>query len=131
MVSYSNLIRNLAYLHDAKCLEVVWDCTGTKRRVMRIVVIVDQDAGFPAWDGKTLVITLSGVAVAHFTGWGNLIGEEYIDNWEQGISESLEKYCKVLESKGISFPPLQFVVSFSSGSVLEVICSDISIQEHK
>lgn len=129
MVVDSNLLRNLDYLHDAKCIEVAWDCTRYEMRSIRIRVIVDHDAGFSAWDGKTLLITLSDVFAVRFSGWA-VIGEECIDDWKQGVSDSLERDCEVLRSKGIVLPPLKFLVSFRSGSELEVICSDMSVVEY-
>jgi len=89
-------------------------------------VIVDADAGLPSWDGKALLITLSDVVAARFAGWGYTTGDECIDNWKQVVSDSLERDCKVLLSKGITVPSLKFIVSFHSGSELEVVCSEMS-----
>jgi len=125
MVSNVEPIRNLvAYLHDARCLEITWDCMRPDVRLIRMKVIVDPEAGLPPWNGKTLLITLEDVVAARFTLWGYTIGEECINSWNEGVSESLERECSVLLIKGISVPALKFVISFRSGSELEVICSE-------
>lgn len=120
------LLDHVAYLHDAKCLEVTWDCSHPEERVIRMKVVVDPDAELPSWNGKTLLITLSDVVAARLMGWGYTIGDECIDNWRQGVSDFLERECKVLVSKEITIPSLKFTISFHSGSELEVICSEVS-----
>jgi hypothetical protein len=127
MVSNAEALLNVvAYLHDARCLQITWDCGNPDVRSIRMKVIVDAEAGIPSWDGKTLLITLEDVVAARLTGWGYTIGDECIDSWKQGISDSLERDCRILVTKGISLPTLKFVISFRSGSELEVICSGAS-----
>jgi hypothetical protein len=89
-------------------------------------VIVDVEAGLPFWDGKILLITLTDVVAARLMGWGYTTGDECIDSWKQGVSDFLERECAVLLSKGIAVPSLKYIVSFRSGSELEVICSEMS-----
>lgn len=121
-----SLLENVAYLHDARCLEVTWDCSRPNERAIRMKVVVDPDAELPTWNGKTLLIILSDVVAARFMAWGYTIGDECIDNWRQGVSDFLERESKVLVSKEISIPSLKFTISFRSGSELEVICSEAS-----
>jgi hypothetical protein len=128
MVNPTNtLLAQVAYLHDARCLEVIWDCSHPEQRAIRMKVVVDPDAELPSWNGKTLLITLTDVFAVRLTGWGYTIGEDCIDNWKQGLSDSLKRECEVLLSKGITIPPLSFIISFRSGSELEVICSEASV----
>jgi hypothetical protein len=122
----TSLLDHVAYLHDAKCLELTWDCSRPEERVIRMKVIVDPDAELPSWNGKTVLITLSDVVVARLMGWGYATGDECIDNWRQGVSDFLERECEVLVSKGITIPSLKFTIAFHSGSELEVICSEAS-----
>ena len=127
MVNPTNfLLDHVAYLHDARCLEVTWDCSRRDQRAIRMRVVVDPDAELPSWNGKTLLINLSDVVAARFMGWGYTLGEECIDSWRQGVSDVLERECKVLISKEITVPSLKFTLSFRSGSELEVICSEAS-----
>jgi hypothetical protein len=127
MVNPTNtLLDHVAYLHDATCIEVTWDCSRPEARAIRMKVVVHPNADLASWNGKTLLITLSDVVAARFTGWGYTIGEECIDNWKQGLSDSLKRECGVLLSKGIAIPSLSFIISFNSGSELEVICSEAS-----
>jgi hypothetical protein len=120
------LLDHVAYLHDARCLELTWDCSRPGDRAIRLKLVVDPDAELPSWNGKTLVISLSDVVAARFMGWGYTTGQDSIDNWSQGVSDFLERECKVLASKGIKIPLLRFTISFHSGSELEVICSEAS-----
>jgi len=118
-----------AYLHDAKCSEITWACTKPNGRAMRLLVTADREAGFPLWDGKNLLITLSNVVAVQFTGWGFVGGDENIDSWWQGVSESLERECKSLTAKRIAVPLLRFSITFRSGSTLEVVCAEVSVVE--
>jgi len=120
---------NLVYLHDAKCSEITWDCSNPDCRSIRMIVIVDIDAGLPMWDGKQLQITLSDVLAIHFIGWGFVIGDEVIDDWRSGVSDFLEGECKSLHAKGIGVPSLRYTISFSSGSTLEVVCAEVFASE--
>jgi hypothetical protein len=122
-------IQLLAFLHDAKCVEINWDCTSSNGRSIRLFVIADIEAGFSLWDGKALQISLCDVAAVRFTGWGFVTGDENVDSWQQGVSESLELECQALALRGISVPSLRFSISFRSGSTLEVVCSDVSVVE--
>jgi hypothetical protein len=88
-------------------------------------VVVDPDAELPSWNGKTLLITLSGVLAVRLAGWG-IIGSECVDSWRQGVSDVLGQECEVLVAKKTAIPSLRFTISFSSGSALEVICSEAS-----
>lgn len=121
----------LAYLHDAKCSEITWACTIPNGRTMRLLVTADREAGFSSWDGNKLLITLSDVVAVQFTGWGFVGGDENIDSWREGVSESLERECKSLLAKGCTVPPLRFTISFRSGSYLEVVCSEVSVVEKR
>jgi hypothetical protein len=117
----------LAYLHDAKCSEVAWDCTSPDCRTIRLSVTAHVDTGFPSWDGSNLRIIISDVVAVRFLGWGFVIGDEFIDSWRVGVSDYLEGECKSLAAKGIAVPPSKFSISFSSGSILELVCSEVSI----
>lgn len=88
-------------------------------------VVVDPDAGLPSWNGRTLLITLSGVLAVRWICWA-IIGDECVDSWRQGVSDFLERECELMISRGITIPSLKFTISFRSGSELEVICSDAS-----
>jgi len=124
--STNSLLNYLAYLHDARCLELTWDCSRPDERAIRMKVVIDPEVELPCWNGKTLLINLSDVVAARFMGWGYTVGEDCIDNWRQGVSDFLERECKVLILKGITVPSLKFTISFRSGSELEVICSEAS-----
>jgi hypothetical protein len=119
----------LSYLHDATCSEITWACTKPDGRTLRLLLSADVAAGFPLWDGKNLLIMLSDVVAAHFIGWGFVGGDENVDSWWEGVSESLERECKSLTVKGIAVPSLRFTITFRSGSRLEVVCSEVSVVE--
>jgi hypothetical protein len=119
----------LSYLHDARCSEITWDCTSPNGRIMRLLVTVDNEAGYSLCKDKQLRLILSDVVAAHFTGWGFVTGPENVDSWRQGVSESLEGECKSLLARGIDVPSLRFSITFRSGSMLEVVCSEVSVGE--
>lgn len=119
----------LEYLHDAKCLEIAWDYTSPSGRILRLLVVANPEAGFPLWEGKELIITLSDVVATRFTGWGFQTEQETIDKWQPGVSGSLERECLSLHGSGIAIPSLRFLVTFHSGSFLEVVCSNVSVVE--
>jgi hypothetical protein len=121
--------QKLDYLHDAKCLEIAWDCTSPSGRILRLLAVADSEAGFSLWEGKELIITLSDVVATRFMSWGFQTGQETIDAWRQGVSDSLERECQSLRASGISVPSLRFSISFHSGSCLEVVCSEVSVVE--
>lgn len=121
--------RLLAFLHDAKCLEIIWDYTNSETKSIRVVVIGDSDCGYAAWEGKTLTITISDVVVSRFTSRGYALGDEIIDSWTQTVSDSFRRDCDFLLSTGISVPDLRFSITFQSGSVLEAACGLISIEQ--
>ena len=120
-----SLLEYVAYLHDARCLEVTWDSSRREERVIHMKVVVHPEAGLPCWNGKTLLINLSRVFAVRFTGWGT-IADECIDSWGAGVSDFLKREYDDLLSRGLTNPPLSFIISFSSGSELEVICSEAS-----
>ncbi len=124
-------VQNLAYLHDAKCIAITWDCSDSSRRILRILVVADVEAGFSLWEGKELIITLSDVLATRFTGWGFQTGQETIDACRESISDSLEQECQLLLASGIFVPPFKFSISFHSGSCLEVVCSEITVIENR
>ncbi|HMF18421.1 MAG TPA: hypothetical protein VKE98_14520 [Gemmataceae bacterium] len=121
----------LAYLHDARCNEVLWDCNDPNSRSLHIVAIVDPEAGYPLWDGKTLEITLVNVVGACFEALGFVLGEENLDSWRLGVSESFERECEYLKLRGITTPPVRFTITFRSGSILEVVCSGVIVEEKR
>ena len=123
--------RLLAYLHDAVCSQIAWDCKSPSGRVMSLLVTADKEAGYSLWEGKKLLITLSDVAAVLFTGWGFVTGDENIDSWQQGISESLERECQSLLARRIAVPPLKFTISFRSGSWVELVCAEVSVVEKR
>jgi hypothetical protein len=123
--SLSFLLDHLAYLHDAKCLEITWDCSHPSHRMIRMLLVVSRDAELPAWNGQTLQITLSSVLATQSTFWSTF-GIETVDSWRPGISAFLEQQCLSLSSKGITIPPLKFTISFHSGSEIEVVCDNVN-----
>jgi hypothetical protein len=128
MVSENNSVGEfLPYFHDARCLEVIWDCTDSNLRAVRLKIIVDPEAGSPSWDGKTLLILFTDGIAARLTGWGFTIGNERIDDCRQGISDILEHECNRLLSAGINIPPLKLTFSFHSGSELELVCASVAV----
>ena len=119
----------LEYLHDAKCLDVVWDCSDPRERLIHVSVVVHHEAGYPQWDGKKLRITLSDVVIANSKCLGYRLGEETLDCWRVSSSDTFEQECIAMKASGIVVPTLRFLVSFHSGSLIELACSRVSIVE--
>ena len=119
----------LEYLHDAECLEVAWDCNNPDERRLHITTIVQGEAGYSLWEGKKLKITLSNVVIANLKSLGCQAGVETIDTWRPCISETLEQECAKMKALGIEVPLLKCLISFHSGSFIEVVCSCVSVSE--
>src|SRR5437879_5746010 len=126
MILSSSEYHLLAFLHDAKCTEIVWDCNNPDSRTLHIGAIADSEAGYPLWDGKALRITLGDIVAARLIAWGYTMGDESFDSWRVGVSDSFESECKALTVTGIAVPPVRLSISFRSGSTLEVACSGVS-----
>jgi len=118
----------LAYLHDARCNSLAWDCSDPSLRRVRLIAHVDDDAEYEPWNGRPIALTLSDVVMCRFVGWGCQIGDERIDSWRQGVSTEVESECRRLHDAGISIPPLMFTVCFGSGLTLELVCREVSVE---
>ena len=117
----------LEYLHDAACNSFVWDCSDRSMRRIILSVRVDDEAGYEPWNGRVISLTLSDVVACRFFGWGGQIGQERIDAWREGISTEFQSECNRLRSSGLHIPPLAFTIILGSGSTIELVCREVSV----
>ena len=117
----------LEYLHDAECTSFTWDCTDRSMRRIIFNVHVDDDADYEPWNGRTISLVLSDVMMCKFLGWGVQIGKERISSWNEGVSEDSMLECSRLRSSGFDIPPLALTVVLGSGSSIELVCREISV----
>lgn len=119
----------LDYLHDAGVNSVVWDCSDTRTRRLRLTVSVDHDAGYAAWAGCLLTITMTDVVIYRMFGLGYQIGVLAFEAFQDGISTELEEECSRLRGLGIAIPSLMFTIVFNDGSTLELVCGEVTVEE--
>ena len=118
----------LAYLHDARCSVIAWDCSDPSLRRVRLFARADDDAGYEPWNGQAITIILSDVVMWRLFGVGFQIGDERIDSWRQGVSTDFESECSRLRNLGIGIPPLMFTIVLGSGSTIELVCQEVSVE---
>jgi hypothetical protein len=118
----------LDYLHDARCSFFAWDCSDPSLRRVRLVAYADDDAEYEPWNGRAIRITLSDVVMCRLIGIGFQLGEERIDAWKQGVSKEFELECSRFRNSGIDIPALMFTIVLGSGSTIELVCREVSVE---
>lgn len=118
----------LDYLHDARCIYVAWDCSDPTIRRVRLVAKADDDAEYEPWNGQLITIILSDVVICRLFGLGFQLGEERIDAWRQGVSTEFESECRRFRNSGIDIPSLMFTIVLGSGSTIELVCREVSVE---
>ena len=118
----------LAYLHDAACRCIHWDCLDKDGRVLVLDLDVHPDTKFPDWDGRRMTLAFRNVALCRFNGWGHVAGGETIDRFDEKVSAEALSQCERLKASGLRVPRLNFSVSFISGSELELVCDRVEYQ---
>jgi hypothetical protein len=66
----------LAYLHDADCPGMRWDCLDEEGRALVFDLQVNPDSMFPDWDGKRMTLAFRNVVLCRFTGHGHSLAEK-------------------------------------------------------
>ena len=118
----------LAYLHDADCNSVCWDCFDHSARRITLLARVDDDIDYEPWKGRNISLIHSDVVACRFIGWGIQFGRERIDSYREGISPALTAECDRLRYSGIDIPPLSFTIIFGSGSTIELVCRELAVE---
>jgi hypothetical protein len=118
----------LAYLHDAECRNLVWDCSLPEGRAVTLDLEVNPEAQSPEWDGRQILLSFKNVMLCRLTGWGHVTGGETLDSIDERVSAEFMGECRRHEATGLFVPPLKLGVSFISGSSLEMACDRIEYE---
>jgi hypothetical protein len=123
----STTLTELEWVHDCTLLGVIYDTLSDAGRSITLTMRCPTDLGYPAWEGKDLVLTAIDVAVSKHVLWG-VAGPETIDAVRSGVSTSLRESTEEVRRAGGRFPSLEVTISFHSGSSLEVVCRELRIE---
>jgi hypothetical protein len=119
----------LEYLHDAKVLSVLWDSADPGQRRLILDVVCDPDSEDDEWRNRQLQIILSDAVAVLFRAWGHSVGDEVLDSWRNEVSTEMRNRLKELSQSGIAVPDAQFTIAFASGSTLQVVCREVSVED--
>jgi len=119
----------LEYLHDAVVLEITYDLRNKDSRSITLHVNCAPDAGYPAWNGKQLIIRLESVVLLSFSAFGAVTGNERVNSWTTIVSDAVDAELRRLQSRGVDCSGVRFAIAFQSGSVLEGLCHRITAEE--
>jgi len=119
-------LKELARIHDCVVEKIVYDASDREERRSRIYMECPNDLGHPGWAGKRIVLVAIDVATMRHSVWG-IVGLESIDAIHPGISSDLKTAVQRWEDIGARFPDIELTISFSSGSVLEIICRGLEV----
>jgi hypothetical protein len=123
----STTLTELEWVHDCTLLSVIYDTVSEAGRSITLTMRCPTDLGYPAWEGKDLVLAAVDVAVSKHVLWG-VAGPETIDAVRAGVSTSLRDSTEEVRRAGGRFPSLEVTISFHSGSLLEVVCHELQIE---
>lgn len=119
----------LEYLHDATLLRITYDSQDSNSRSMMLSVKCVSDAGYPAWNGKQLIIRLESVVLVSFWAFGAVTGKERINSWARTCSQAMASELRRLQGLGADCSGVCFAIAFQSGSLLEGLCKRITVEE--
>jgi hypothetical protein len=120
------------YLHDATLLELKYsNDVDQDAKMLAMDVVYSPEAGDLALDGQRARIVAIDVRWMRYIACGYMSGEEVIDEWRTNVSADAAHELHMLEVAGLRVPKNQVCVIFSSGSVLELVCRELSIRVKK
>ena len=115
MLLSDEIEKNVAWLHDCVVHELIYDMSTPNARTLVMTLDCPEDLSRSEWDGKTLRLTATEVYLVRFTGLGHVLGEEILDAWRPGVSDTTKLELERGREVGLTVPPLAFTVSFHSG----------------
>jgi hypothetical protein len=121
-------LEDLGWLHDAVVFSIAYDASDESSRSVKLTMRCNDEAGYPPWNGKDLVLIAVDVAVMTFVGRGAIIGPETFDQAYARVSDTLHE--SVVESQRMypEYPRLEFSMCFHSGSEIEIICKNLQVE---
>ena len=123
----STTLKELEWLHDCTLINVLYEASFSHlSRSIKLTMQCPADLGYAPWDGRNLVLTAFGVVVSKYNTCP-VAGIETIDTVRPGVSAVVQESTIKARRMGMHFPNLEFTISFSSGSGLEVICEELHV----
>jgi hypothetical protein len=119
-------LKELEWIHDCVLLNVLYDASSDAGRSIKLVMRCPTDLGYAPWEGKRLQIVAADVALMKHVLWG-VAGPETIDAIRSGVSDAVRESTMEARRMGARFPSLEFTISFSSGSAIELICQEVQV----
>jgi hypothetical protein len=120
-------LKELEWIHDCVVTKITYENESEKERSIRLEMECPFDLGYAPWQGKHLILIISGVAASKHIVWV-IAGLDSIDSIRPGISEGLRPQMLEAIRAGGRFPSVECTVVFHSGSSLEVVCKGLQIE---
>ncbi|MBS1910950.1 MAG: hypothetical protein JST22_03095 [Bacteroidetes bacterium] len=119
----STTLDELGWLHDAEVFNITYDASRNNGRLLRIAMRCHDDAGYPPWNGKYLVLVAVDIVAVNHIAWA-VKGPEVFDRAFPAISDELaERLDKISLQNN-----LVFSLYLHSGSTLEVVCRELQVE---
>jgi len=121
-------LEELDWIHDCVVFELNFRVSAEGSRSLRVAMQCPDDLGYPVWAGKNvLLVAVEVVATKSFL-WGWVAGRETVDAIRPRVSDGFLAMIKRWPGhRGLQFPKLDFTISLSSGSQIEVVCEELQI----
>jgi hypothetical protein len=119
-------LKELEWIHDCSLLDISYNNFAEAGCSIKITVRCPSDLGNLRWNGKILLLEAVEVAASSYVFWGTA-GSETIDSISPGISSAFRESTMKARQMGVRFPSLEFIIRFTTGSALEIICENLQI----
>jgi len=123
----TTLITELNWIHDCTVLSIMYRPSSGQLPSIRLAIRCPNDLGYAPWEGKDLTLVAIDVAMSKHVVCG-VGGPETVDAIRPGISAALRDDTMEAKRMGVHFPPLEFTISFHTGSALEIICRELGVE---
>ena len=120
-------LEQLKWIHDCVLVGLAHEISSDGVRLIRLTIECPPDLGYEPWEGKTLLLAAVDVAVSQYFLW-SVAGPETIDAIRPGVLTDIRARMTEAKEMGMRFPGLEFLISFHSGSLLEVVCKELQVE---
>lgn len=117
----------LKWWHDCTLIEMLYDASSERGRVLRWTVHCPEDLGYEPWNGRTLVLTAVNVAMLKHMMWA-VAGPDTVDAVRPDTSNDMREKMAEAQRLGVRFPSIEFTMTMHSGSWMEVVCEKLEIE---
>lgn len=117
----------LGWLHDSIVHSIEYDASGAAGRDVRISITCPRDIEYTQWAGKDLLLVARDVLAMKHLVWSTE-GVESINAIQTDLSIDTREQLRLSERGNSRFSGLTVAVIFHSGSSLEMICNDFTVE---